>query len=202
LNNRYLIKFRPSSHSTDLTIVASFNDESKAREAAENIVGSRCRIVSNHVVVTIPEATDYEAGKMRKQLRTNGATKTQTYDSQYYQEATVSVRVPLEITENTMPLIFTDEERKALNALEKCCGKPQVTVEKNEQIWTFRYMGEERFGDENSSWVHEPYLLPEGVKTRFRNRVRLSNRFKMELYGLEWRRSKPEAGTTGNEADT
>jgi hypothetical protein len=179
-----------------LTIVATFDDAAKAQEVAGSLAESRCRIVENHIVVTLSEVTDYEARKMRKQLRGNGATKTRTYDHQYYQEATVSVRVPLGITESTMPLIFTDEERRALRELRKYCGEPQVTTEKSEQVWTFRYMGEESFGDEKSSWTHEKYILPKGKATRFRDRVRLSDRFKLELYGLEWRHPKPEDETT------
>jgi hypothetical protein len=186
------IKFRPSSHSVDLTIVATFNNETEAKKVAIKRATLPCRTVDNHLVVTISEATDYEAGKLRKQLREDGASKTRTYNNQDYQEAAVSIRVPLGITENTLPLMLNHEEINALKALETCCGNPQVAIDGNEQVWTFKYMGEERFGDKNMSWVHEPYLLPKGKATRFRDRVRLSPRFKMTLYGLEWRRSKDE----------
>ena len=153
----FLFRFRPSSHSDEWTIVATYPDKRKAEKAYRKLErlledmeeneseyetdwspgDANCWLNGREVFFTV-----YTSGYLDdvlSVLEKFNPEKTEYYRN--YQELIIRVRVPRGSTVESLALI-DEEEAKALKWLTEKCGEPKVEEDGDEQLLTFNYKGE------------------------------------------------------------
>ena len=168
----FLFRFRPSSHSDEWTIVATYPDKRKAEKAYKKLErlledmekneseyetdwranDANCWLNGKEVFFTV-----YTAGYLDdiySVLEKFNPQKIEEYRD--YQELTIKVRIPKGSTIESLALI-DEEEAKALKWLTEKCGKPKVEEDGDDQLHTFNYKGEGIYFDPE---LHlGPYLI-------------------------------------------
>jgi len=153
----FLFRFRPSSHSSDYTIVVRFRSEREAEEAYHKLRRLIEEIddedVESYGIDWDPsEAYYYVRGdKVYFSVYTAGrlgpAEDTLSDAEEYdvytnYQELTISVEVPRGLIFDSAMLIISKEEAEMLKTLKKNCGETKVAVEGDRQFFIFKYRGD------------------------------------------------------------
>ena len=161
-----LFKFRPSSHSDDFTIIASYKDDSSAEKvkvALEKLIEymkenpdaldtdwspdeaciSSC---GNEVSFSV-----YSAGYLDsvESVLQTAATPTDISTYTYYQYLRICVRVPRGLTHDTMTVVLDKEEAEAIRWLLSNCGEPQIGECGDEEEWKWEYKGDGIYNDES-----------------------------------------------------
>jgi hypothetical protein len=162
-----LIRFRPSSHSDDGTIVATFKTEAKAKEAAECIDTFQLRRDKNKVVLVFCNEPPGSIDWYTKSLNSHGAVQTKYY--MRYEELVIRVFLPLGVTRAMVPLIVNVETFKILQELRQRCPKQNIKEIKTEGglVLRFKYEGEgilDRCGTELSFDYGKEFPIPDNVK--------------------------------------
>jgi hypothetical protein len=135
------VKFRPSSHSEDGTIVATFANAKQAAQAAKHVQCYGGRRLDNKVKV---ECCNGEYGTLQHAediLRGYAPLKIEDLDD--YQDLTIEVTLPRGITEEAAPLIINDNTLRIIRGLRRRCGKPQIIDGKKTRKMVFHYVGED-----------------------------------------------------------
>jgi len=136
---RTRIYFRPSSHSDDGTVVATFKNAAEAKKVAEQINSFHKK---NRVILIFNNEPEGTIDHYTKRLKQLGATKAEYY--MCYEKLIVHVTLPIGVNEETIPLVVNTETSVILKELRRLCPKPQIKKTKNQQWVTleFRYEGE------------------------------------------------------------
>jgi hypothetical protein len=143
---RLIVKFRPSSHSTDLTFVAVYADEADAKRAQRKV---GCYRDGKRVIASISSGTPEEADEINDSLERYGPTEMHIYNS--YQELEIQIIVPKGVSRETLPLVFDKETHQIIEFLIKNAKKVAVTKKAKTDVWAFEYCGESIFWDENDN---------------------------------------------------
>jgi hypothetical protein len=170
------IKFRPSSHSADLTIVATYKNTEEAKKIEKTLIRliDEAQNDSSNDFILEFDPTETYVGRTRNRvyLYTNtddDLPKTQSFIRENsnpqnieaiadYQELTIYVKMAKNlVTQNqigpALALVLDGSEVKLLEWLTKNCGKPQTTRDndKTQTLLKWSYRGESIYmEDENS----------------------------------------------------
>jgi len=160
----HFFKFRPSSHSDDFTLIATYKDG----ETAKRVKDALFRMLED--MKKNPEGydTDWdpdEAGVSHYGNQVTFEVYTAGYlddveallekiakpDSiecyQNYQEITIYVEIPKGLTLDAAMLVLDKDEVEALRWLRKHCGEPKVTDNGKNQLLEWFYAGDEIYFD-------------------------------------------------------
>lgn len=143
---RLLVRFRPSSHSTDLTFVAVYADEADAKRAQRKV---GCCREGKRVIASISSGTPEDADEINDNLERYGPAELNVYGS--YQELEIQILMPKGASRETLPLVFDKETHQIIEFLIKNAKKVEVTKKAKTDVWTFEYCGESIFWDENDN---------------------------------------------------
>jgi hypothetical protein len=159
-----VFKFRPSSHSEDYTLIATYKDEETAKKVRDALFKMLEDMKKN------PEGydTDWdpdEAGvshygdHVTFEVYTAGClgdveallekvAKPQSVECyQNYQEITIYVEVPKGLSLDAAMLVMDKEEAEAIKWLRERCGKPEIMENGESQIFKWFYAGDEIYYD-------------------------------------------------------
>ena len=142
----FMMKFRPSSHSTDLTFVAVYADEATAKKAQRKVGGCREK---NRLIASICSGTPEEADEINDNLERYDPAEMNIYNS--YQELEIQIIVPKGASRETLPLMFDKETHQIIEFLIKNAKNVEVTKKDKTDVWTLEYCGESLFCDENDN---------------------------------------------------
>ena len=143
LSKFYVFKFRPSSHSDDYTLIATYKGTVRA-EKAEKALKKLLKDMKDH-------SEDYDADWSPDEAHVSVSGKKvwfEVYTAGYlddvesvlrkvavpeevecysdYQELTVRVTVPKELTPESAMLVLEKEEAEAIKWFRENCGEPKV----------------------------------------------------------------------------
>jgi hypothetical protein len=135
-----VLKFRPSSHSEDGTVVAEFPDRKAATKAVAKFGGSR---FGNKMGVTFDNGEYGTMDEAADKLEIAGALGVKQYYS--YQELTVTITVPTGSTLGSLAVVIGAELATILKELTRLCKEPTTTVKGNTKTLIFKYAGESIF---------------------------------------------------------
>jgi len=161
----YVFTFRPSSHSDDFTIIATYKDSKKAekvKKALEKLLRDMDKNKDEYVVDWNPDEANvsldgnkvwfevYTAGYLddiesviRKVAKPNNIEYYKRY-----QEITVRVKIPKDLTIETAMLVLDREEAEAIRWLREKCGEPKVEdCGDGTQVLEWFYNGDEIYYD-------------------------------------------------------
>jgi len=154
----FLFKFRPSSHSSDYTIVAEFKSERKAEETYRKLE----QLIERMSDEEDEEIDGVDWGPEDALFSLRGKT---VYFSVYssgrlgpvedllseaedynvytnYQELTISVEVPKGLKFESAMLVLPREEAEMLKVLREQCEEVEVEEEGDRQFFIFKYRGD------------------------------------------------------------
>jgi hypothetical protein len=150
--NMTKLKFRPSSHSADVTFVAIYPDEKKAACARRNIaqqkICSSMRVGAT-VIVSGGSLDESEVDQLTGRLDQYGPIELESYDT--YQELAISVRLPLGTTPSISALVFSGDPDRIIKTLLHLCQPPRITQGKRGTTYAFHYRGKQIYFDEDDS---------------------------------------------------
>ena len=152
------IKFRPSSHSEDGTIVAVFEDKEVARSVANKIRRLGGTLWENKLMVSgssLNYGTLREAEAIFQEAGAKSISKPK-----HHQELIIRVCLPTGITEDAIPLVLDSNTLKLLQELTKACGKPQREVRGKTTVLTFHYCADRK--------IYYPFKHPDNPYGVFR----------------------------------
>jgi hypothetical protein len=163
------VKLRPSSHSSDYSVVA----DCKMSETAERLQAKLREIIEqdsknsksdweypevvqiqNRVVFTV--YTNDES--LIKSVINAVEAETEKSMVEYgYQEFYLTLTLPKKATTATMPLLFSDETITLIRFLKRTCKITRQTDGEGNETSTFHYAGEPIYGEQsNEIDVHHP----------------------------------------------
>jgi len=158
----FLFKFRPSSHSSDYTIVARFRNYREADEAylkLERLIeGMDEEDADAYDIDWDPEDAFYTLRDKTVYFTvySNGRlgpvedvlSKAEDYNIYTnYQELAVIVEVPKELSFESAMLVLPREEAEMLKALREHCEKVEVEEEGDSKFFIFEYKGDEIYDE-------------------------------------------------------
>lgn len=155
-----VFKFRPSGHSEDYVLVATYRDEEAAAKAVRRLRAKLRRLqeIERRNVNAYP--FDWPAGNARfyrdkhhvifqvysgsvpepiARLLEGNAEEVAVREGQ--QALHIRVKLPKGVSFETAPLLFDRNEFNALKLLMKVAGKPKVKVVKGYEVWEWRHIG-------------------------------------------------------------
>jgi hypothetical protein len=154
--NRVITQFRPSSHSVDYTIVATFKTEAEAKQKQAEILRKHNfegELRSNKILVSLSQTSESGADDTVDCLAPY-TNNVQVYNN--YQEMTITFTLPRGLNNPITGLIFSHDQQEIYNRLCKLCGKPKITRVKNSEFWVFRYEGEKIYFNTNEYDLERP----------------------------------------------
>lgn len=134
-----MVRFRPSSHSEDGTVVAVFKSEAAAKRAAAQCGG---RHFGRKVKFFASNAEYGTLNRVSDSMWKAGAEKVFRY--LHYQELIIEVRLPAGVRRETIPLVCDSDTAAIIRHLEALCGKPEEVVTRRSRKLIFRYAGDKR----------------------------------------------------------
>jgi len=162
----FLFKFRPSSHSSDYTIVAEFKSERKAEETYRKLEQLIERMNEEDEEIdgvdwgpedaffSLRGKTVYFSVYTSGRLGMVEDILSEAEDYNVYtnfQDLTISVEVPKGLKFESAMLVLPREEAEMLKALKEYCEDVEVKEEVDRQFFIFKYRGDgiyDEFDDE------------------------------------------------------
>jgi hypothetical protein len=158
------VKFRPSSHSTDYTLVGVCKNEEDAKNLKEKVTKfikkrlnetedldwdlPEVTSVENRIIFSVYSNEQSALDDVRHLIEENGA-KTFIWHS--YQELNITLNLPEKAGINTLPLLMSPAEVSLTRLLEKTAIKRKTEKGKI----TFVYHGTFLFDTERKTFEHE-----------------------------------------------
>jgi hypothetical protein len=153
------IKFRPSSHSEDYTLIATYKTKAAAKGAfsgVERLLEDMNTNPSDYNTDWGPESAEvslkgeqvifsvYSGGSpddVEAVMKKFKPAKIREYEG--FQEIRVTVKIPLKLTMKSAELVLDKQELQVIKWLKKEVGKPDVEVDGEQQslIWEYRGNG-------------------------------------------------------------
>lgn len=118
------------------TLVAIFETCLQAQLVANKFKGRRAKIYKNCVAIPF---MNKELAELRSAVERTHPKTTKKYSS--YQELTVTIELPHDLSLKTTPLVLDLETANFMKDLKKTCGKPRITYKRNFDVWHFIYSG-------------------------------------------------------------
>jgi len=134
------IKFRPSSHSEDGTIIATFPNEKRAKEVAKRLKRYGARRLDCRVGVSCSDAEYGTIEQVDEIFDKYNAEDVEQYDM--YQELIIEVTLPIEMPLSVVPLIVDRETAEIIVKLTRWLGKPEEKLTRQSKKLIYRYEGE------------------------------------------------------------
>ena len=165
----YIFKFRPSSHSDDYTIIATYRDAGRAekvRRALERLLKDMEKHPDDYNVDWSPDEARIllDGEKVWFEVYTAGyledvesvirkVSKPENIECyRYYQELRVRVRVPKGLTAEVALLVLDKEEAEAIRWFRENCGEPKVIdCGDDTQILEWFYSGDGIYGEDEDT---------------------------------------------------
>jgi hypothetical protein len=164
-NEFCVFKFRPSSHSDDFTIIATYQlaeDAGKAVDALNKLLADMEEHPENYDTDWSPDEAQVSAAGNQVNFEVYSAgyiddvesvvnkaanpEKVECYTN--YQELTITVKVPKGLTTETAMLVLDKEEAEAIKWFTETIGAPKITEgEDGEQTLEWFYNGDEIYWD-------------------------------------------------------
>ncbi|MCL1970107.1 MAG: hypothetical protein FWF66_01395 [Candidatus Bathyarchaeota archaeon] len=160
----YVFKFRPSSHSEEYSIIANYPSKQQATQAqktVEQLLEDMAKNPSNYKVDWSPDEAElltwddkvsfrvYTAGYLENietALQEKAKPSTINYHVNY-QELTISVKLPKNLTLQAASLVLDREQVKAIEWLNNNIGSPKITQTKDSETYVWVYDGDELYRD-------------------------------------------------------
>ena len=159
-----VFKFRPSSHSDNYLIIATYKDEKTARKAVDalrRMLEDMRKNPDSYDVDWSSEDADvstagesvffevYTAGYLEcvESLLRKVAKPVEVECYQNYQEFVIHVKVPSGLTPETAVLVLEKDEAEAVKWLMKNCGPPKILDGGGCQVFEWFYRGDEIYYD-------------------------------------------------------
>jgi len=153
----FLFKLRPSSHSEDLTLIATFGSEERAEKAYDSLkslLGDMDQEPEKYVVDWSPDEADvelrgneilfsvYTAGDLDdvEDVLRELAEKVECFTG--YQELVIEAEVPKGLTPESAMLVLDADEAEAVRKLTELCGRPEVSKDGDKQFFVWLYKGD------------------------------------------------------------
>jgi len=153
------MKFRPSSHSEDYTLIATYKTKAAAKGAfsgVERLLEDMNTNPDDYNTDWSPESAEVslKAGQVIFSVYSGGSpedveavmkkfkpAKLKEYEG--FQEVRVTVKIPLKLTMKSAELVLDKQELQVIKWLKKEVGKPEVEVDGEQQslIWEYRGNG-------------------------------------------------------------
>lgn len=158
----YAFKFRPSNHSEQYCIIATYPSKqqaAKAQKAVARLIADMAKHPSDYKVDWLPGNAEllawddqvsfrvYTAGDLENveaALQEKAKPSTMKYHT-YYQELTISVKLPKNLTPQTASLVLDREQAKAIEWLNNHIGTPKITQDKDSEMYVWVYAGDELY---------------------------------------------------------
>jgi len=156
-----VFKFRPSSHSTDYVLIATYGDEREASKAVRRLKAELRRLQKIEREDLNKYPFDWAAGDAYfyrdkhkavfqvyssevpepiKRLMEENAEEVTVREGQ--QALRIRVELPKGVSMETAPLLLDADEVNALKLLVKVAGKPKVKRVKGSEVWEWCHIGE------------------------------------------------------------
>jgi len=132
------ILFKPSSHSDDHTIIATFKTNQQARCAA-GYIRQQAMVEGKKVTVALHNAEYGTTESVEKTLKQFNPQELEAYN--VYQELEITAKVIVGASPETLHLITSDDMATILIELLKKCPV-KITHKGKFDQWTFHYRGE------------------------------------------------------------
>jgi len=157
----YIFKFRPSSHSDDFTLIATYKDAEKAekvKRALERLLKDMEENIDDYEVDWSPDNAhvSLDGNRVWFEVYTAGylddvesvirkVAKPENIECYTnYQEITVRVRIPKGLTAESAMLVLDKEEAEAIRWFRENCGEPEtMDCGDGTQILEWFYSGNE-----------------------------------------------------------
>ena len=152
----FVIYFRPSSHSEDGTIVATFKTQKHAAEALRKLKHLGARRLDKKVGVACLDA-EYKTIEKCKEILGELSPINVEETEDYRQEVIIEATVPLGTTLETAPLMLDQRDLQILKGLIKECGKPELVNTKKKTIIRFRSVNEDMLFTKRNPLPNEKY---------------------------------------------
>jgi hypothetical protein len=136
-----IFNFRPSSHSTEFTIIATFRDNRKIAAVAKKL--KITAVKNKRVFVHLSSLESDAVPDVVDELQKHAPESVDVYTR--YQELEIKVTLPKNANFDILHLILTSEQVEILKQLITCAGKPVEKQLGTKTIWRFRYSGEKIF---------------------------------------------------------
>jgi len=137
------IHLRPSSHSEDGTVIASFDRRDQAKLCAEKLARklecASCSSFNRKVKVKCGDCDYGTLDVAMKLLKGYGAKRIEEVGS--YQELTIQVTLPPRITIAATPLVLDQNTAELLQNLYEACPAPTRKETETKTVLTFKYKG-------------------------------------------------------------
>ncbi len=162
--NWYVFRFRPSSHSDNYTVIATYRSDrvaEKVKEALLKMLEDMRRNPEsydtdwdpdeaavwrdgNHVMFEV-----YTAGYLEDvDALLRKVAKPQSIECYVnYQELTICVSVPKGLSVEAAMLVLDRDEAEAVKWLTENCGKPEIEENEKERILKWFYKGDEIYSE-------------------------------------------------------
>jgi len=152
-------KFRPSSHSEDVTLVATYTKPEVANKAAQLLEKFLAKVKANPNAYRLDWTPDdvevfthenqlhfnvYTAGYLEEvDAIINGLKPKKVGEFIDFQEVEIEVTIPKRLTKKAAPLVLAADESETIKWLKKEVGKPQTeTVGEQEKLkWIYSGSG-------------------------------------------------------------
>jgi alpha-L-fucosidase len=134
------IKFRPSSHSEDGTIIATFSNEKRAKEVVKRLKRYGARQLGCRVGVSCSDAEYGTIERVDEVFSEYDAEDVEQYDM--YQELIIEVTLPIGVPLSAVPLVVDRETAEIIVKLTKWLGKPEEKLTRQSKKLIYRYEGE------------------------------------------------------------
>jgi hypothetical protein len=148
-SNVIVLKFRPSSHSEDGSVVGTFKDAEEAKAAARRArdrLRCSCRAYQNRAVAHYGDGEDGCLEKTRRFMRKAGAIKTTVHREECEQFLDITIRLPNGITRKTVPVVLDKDTQDLIKVLSFLpCQKIET---KTHALWTYHYAFDELHGNQ------------------------------------------------------
>ena len=152
----FLFKFRPSSHSSDYTIVAKYRTREEAEKAYR-----RLKWMLKHEEIDADWSPEDAFYALRDKtvyfsVYSNGRldpvedvlSDAEDYDVYInYQELTISVEVPKGLSFEAAMLVLPREEAEMLRMLREHCEEIEIKEEGGRRLFIFKYRGDEIYDE-------------------------------------------------------
>jgi len=160
------LKFRPSSHSDDITLIAYYKTDKKADKAEQvmqRLIKDMKQLDHDYELDWDPDEANvsvngdqvvfevYTAGYLEDVYVTlvkTGATKIEAF--QDYQEVTIQLVVPLKASMETLPLLLKNDDVALMKWLTETCGQPKIIKEENQTKIEWFYRGDYIYNEEEN----------------------------------------------------
>jgi len=141
------VKFRPSSHSVDGTVISTFKSREDAVAAAKKFRRStkmRCRTFGSSAAMYFRSGEGNCLQDAQKTMESFGAKASAIYAEDYIQKLVITIKLPQGMTKNQIPLVIDQNLAKLIDVLRFLCSCKKRETRKYVFL-EFRYEGEAIF---------------------------------------------------------